>query len=445
MGFGIKKKVKELACRIWHPKLIYGELTNNSYPKYPYSKFQINLRLLDSFRDEQRSDYNQRVGTLIAKADQYAIKIYQKFISANPNNIGSWSTKVPYGGTKLLEYEVIQKLIDLYHGQNQNLEGYFTSGGQEGNLYSIWLAKSWVTNKYDLHQIRLLKTQLTHHSIDKACLISSVERIDIPVNPKTWGMDPQAMETEIKKQIRNGIYGFIISLTFGYPQTGTSDDLQAIDSIIQKLKKQYRKIVISIIIDAAFNGLIEPFITHNFRPFFTQDVHAFCVDFSKFTAIPYPSGAVLYRKQLREIIERSVSVAPISDNTLLGSRSGAPVASVWGIIHRNGISGYNKIINNQIKIKNYFLNEIINIFPDVEIINDPHSLSSGIILSKKYDQVLSRQIEEKYWIYAKKELITFSNGESRDIRIYKFYFLPHITKKTIDEVILSFKKLFGGK
>ncbi len=439
MRFGIKTNIKKLIYQITHPTFIYRELTGNSFPKNPYTKIQINSRLNTSYNDEKKIDKITRVGTLIARADQYAIKIYQKFITVNPNNIGNWSIKVPYGGTKLLEYEVVQKMIDLYHGQKQNLEGYFTSGGQEGNLYSVWLAKSFITKKLDLQQILLLKTQLTHHSIDKACLISSVKCINIPVSSKTWGMDPKDMESEIKNKIRNGIYGFIISLTFGYAQTGTSDNLKLIIPVIRRLKKQYKKLVVSIIIDAAFNGLIEPFVDEEFKPFFNNYVHAYCIDFSKFTAIPYPAGLVLYRKHLRGVIEQRVSVSPFPDNTLLGSRSGAPVASVWGAIHSYGISGYREIITNQIKIKNYFIDQVLSLYPDAEIVNDSHSLSCGVILGGDYENKLSNKIEEKYWIYAEKEAITFSNGKTRNIQLYKFYFLPHITKKNVDDVILSMK------
>ena len=130
-----------------------------------------------------------------------------------------------------------------------------------------------------------------------------------------------------------------------------SDDLKSINIVIQKLQKKYKKIVVSIIIDAALNGLIKPFITKGFSPFLNKNVHVFSVDFSKFPAIPYPAGVVLYRKQLRKIIERDVSVFANPDNTLLGSRPGASSAAIWGAIHQSGINGYKKIINKQIKIK----------------------------------------------------------------------------------------------
>jgi glutamate/tyrosine decarboxylase-like PLP-dependent enzyme len=258
-------------------------------------------------------------------------------------------------------------------------------------------------------------------------------------------MDPQALEVEIKKQINKGVYGFIISLTLGYTETGTSDNLQKINNVIKKLKKQYKKISISIIIDAAFNGLIEPFLTNDFRPFISKNIHIFSVDFSKFTAIPFPAGVVLYRKQLRKMIERDVQFFPVPDNTLLGSRPGASAAAIWGTIHHLGISGYRKIIERQIKVKNHFIKNILSIFPDVEIISDPHSLTCGVIFTKKQFKMLPKQIEYQYRVYAKEESILFSGGLTRRIIICKFFFLAHMTKKSVDDIILSIRNSINEK
>ncbi len=440
MKLHIKKIAAGTLYKIKHPSIFYRELTRSSFPKRGYSKFQINSRLFAAYTDIVTSDFKHNIGSLSPKANRYAVRVYQKFISANPNNIGNWSTTPVEYGTRQLENEVIHKLINLYHGEDQNLEGYVTSGGTEGNLYSVWVGKSFVTKHNSLHEICLCKTNLTHYSIDKACSLCSVKEITIPLNPTTWTMDPLALETEMEKQIRRGVYGFIISLTFGYTETGSSDNVQSISAVIQKLKKQYKKMTVSIIIDAACDGLIEPFINNNFQPFISKDVHAVSVDFSKFTAVPYPAGAVIYRTQLRRSIERSVPVFSMPDNTLLGSRPGASVAAIWATLHQNGIAGYKKIIENQLKIKNHFIQTMLGIFPNAEIMSGPYSLTCGILLNKKYDQALPKQIEERYWIYAKKKPVVFSNGKTRNMRIYKFFFLPHITKKAVDDIVFSIKQ-----
>lgn len=449
MGFGIKTKAKKTLYHILdyikHPLIIYGELTKNSFPKNPFSKFRINARLESSLNDLKADDFKHNIGLLSARVDNYAVKIYQRFVSANGNNIGNWSIEPPEHGTRQLEYEVIQKLINLYKGQNENLEGYVTSGGTEGNLYSVWIGKAFVMQKYNLNQICLLKTSLTHYSIDKACLMYSIKFSDVPLDRHTWTMDPQALEAEIKKRINKGVYGFIISLTLGYTETGTSDNLQKINAVIKKLKKQYKKITISIIIDAAFNGLIEPFLTNDFRPFISKDIHIFSVDFSKFTAVPFPAGVVLYRKQLRKMIERDVQFFPVPDNTLLGSRPGASAAAIWGTIHYLGISGYKKIIERQIKVKNHFIKNILNIFPDVEIISDPRALTCGVIFTKKQFRMLPKQMEYQYRVYAKEESILFSGGLIRKIIICKFFFLSHMTIKSVDDIILSIKNSINEK
>ena len=206
MGFGIKTKVRKhiqslnhaIRYTLQHPVIIYKNLTTNVFPKNGFSKFKINLRLNAVLADLSTFDFKHNIGSISPIANRYAAKIYQKFISTNPNNIGNWSSITSEIGTQQIEHEVIQKMINLYHGQG--LEGYVTSGGTEGNLYGIWVGKTFVTKHYNIHQICLIRTVLTHYSVDKACSMCSINQINIPLNSKTWGMDPVSLEAEIIKQ-----------------------------------------------------------------------------------------------------------------------------------------------------------------------------------------------------------------------------------------------------
>lgn len=436
--FGIKTKIRKIIYEIKHPQFIYGSLSDVGYPEYPCSDFRIKARLNTVAADMKQVDFMHNIGSISPVANRFAVKLYQQFISINPNNIGNWSIDNPsQEGTKRLEFEVIKKLTDLYCGDKKNIEGYITSGGTEGNLFGVWIGKTFVTKNNDIHSVCLLKTSLTHYSVDKACLMCSIKQIDVPLNPHQWTMDPHALELEIEKQVQLGMRGFIIFLTFGYTETGANDDLHAIDSVVKKLTNRYQQISMSIIIDAAFNGLICPFISNSFHPFSSKFVHAFSTDFTKVTAIPYPAGAVLYRKQLRKMIERKVPVFSMPDNTLLGSRPGASAAAIWGTMHHYGISGYAKLIKRQMEIKEYFISKLLMIFPDAEVISDPLSLACGVIFNKDINWSLPKQTEERYWMYAKQKSLRFSNNTSRRVKIYKFFFLSHITRRAVNEILKS--------
>jgi tyrosine decarboxylase/aspartate 1-decarboxylase len=446
MGFGIKTKIKRAIHSIQHTTFLHNELLDGTFPAHPYAKSRINSRLRESMRDLKGDDINHNIGLLQAKVNTYAAGIYQQFVKANANNIGNWSISPSNHGTRQLEYELIQKLIHLYKGDGKELEGYVTSGGSEGNQYSVWVGKAFVTSHLKLNQVCLLKTDMTHYSVDKACSMYSIPYFSVPTNPDTWTMDPVSLEQMVYTQMKRGIYGFVISLTFGYTETGTSDDLHAICEVVKKLKKKSKRLKFSIIIDAAFNGFIEPFIMDDYRPFLTEDVHIFSVDFSKFTAVPFPAGVVLYRKPMRKLIERDVQFFPVPDNTLLGSRPGAAAAAIWGTIHLYGKSGYRDMVMRQIRLKEYFMKQMFLIFPTAEIVTNEYGLTVGVILSKKQFKLLPLEvIEDVYRIYAKEETIHFSGGLTRTIILCKFFFLAHMTKRAVDDLLRDIRTSIAHK
>jgi glutamate/tyrosine decarboxylase-like PLP-dependent enzyme len=425
--------LKKIGHRLKHPSVfLYSQLTNTTFPVKPVSKFRINARLSAALSDIKNYNIHHNIGALISQTNKYAVQAYSTFLKNNPNNLGNWSTSPNESGTKRLEYELIHKLINLYHAQNKNIEGYITSGGTEGNLYMVWLGKSHISRYVKLDQMCLFRTNLTHYSIDKACRMYSIGQTIISLNKNTWTMDSSSLARSMNDKYKTGIRGFIISLTLGYTETGSSVNIRDILIAVEIVRKQHKNIHISIIIDAAFDGLVLPFITEDFQPFIDRNIHAISIDFSKFMAVPYPAGAVLYQKQLRKLIEKKVPVFTMKDNTITGSRPGAPVAAIWAVIHQSGKQKFKEIITKQIKLKQMFIIKMKELFPNSEIISNPLSLTCGVILHKNKYLFFPKKIEERYWLYAKKTKLSFSHGTNRTVILYKFFFLQHVTKRVIE-------------
>ncbi len=413
----------------------YTPLTKTQFPKRSAGFLRVIARLFSAIIDLRKSDLTHNIGTLYPKVNFFALHVYRSFLRYNPNNLGVWSTTNDKSGTRQLEYEVIHKLIDLYGGNHKLLEGYVSSGGTEGNIYSVWIAKSYLQTKIPLDNICLIKTTLTHYSIDKACSMTSIGMKDSPLNSVSWTIDIPSLEQLIRSQIKSGMRGFIISLTHGYTETGTSDDTELVSSMIEKIQADFKDIFFSIIIDAAFDGFVLPFSHSKYRPLNSKYVHAYSVDFSKFTAVPYPAGVVLCSKRLKELIEKEVPVFSIRDNTLLGSRPGASAAAIWAVIHRYGKTGFRNIINQQLKLKEKFILFIKETYPNSLIISSPYSLTCGVILHKGKMKRFSKEIENKYWIYAKNTVFEFERSKKIKTILYKFFFIPHVTKKSIHDFI----------
>ncbi len=361
---GIQTKIKHI---------LFRSLVRKSIMKFPQKG--VHALIIKSYLNKVKkillSDRKKwNLGWLLTPPNPLAIWTYRFFVDVNPNHLGNWSTQPnAHGGTQKLEQENIQALIDLYHADKSHLEGYITSGGTEGNLFSVWAGNAYLKKHCTTEKICLLHTSLTHYSVVKAAHIANVDIKITPLNSSTWSMDPDALVFSLHHLSLKGYRGFLIPLTLGYTLTGTSDH---IDDIIKKINKFHRThphIRCYLWIDAALNGLITPFISTRFTPFQSRLINTIVVDFHKFGGTPYPAGVILYRRRLRKLIEKPIDYLPDHDNTVLGSRPGAAAASIWTMIQLNGVDGFKTKVYKQKTILKYFLQRVLRIFPHAHIID----------------------------------------------------------------------------
>jgi len=211
--------------------------------------------------------------------------------------------------------------------------------------------------------------------------------------------------------------GFLIPLTLGYTVTGTADPYERICIEIKKLKEQYG-VEFFVWMDAALNGLIEPFLNKKFSPFELSEIQIFLTDFHKFGFVPIPSGVVLYRRRLRNLIEKQIDYLDEKDNTLLGSRSGIAPVACWTIINTLGKSGFKKIIKRNLNKKQQFMSICKN--RHLSIINSERSLNCGIIL--KDMALFDKKFSNKYGLNFRKMKLMFISKNS-EYNIAKAFFL----------------------
>ena len=407
------------------------------FPKAQSSRFQLALRFMNIQNSIKRNNIRYNLGALYTKPHSYLAKIYGSFLSLNPNHLGNWSITSHLYDTQQLEHEAIHKMIDLYNAKNTHLEGYITSGATEGNIFSAWVGRSYLSHFSDIKRIVLLTTHLTHYSVRKAGNICGIPQHFVPLNPITWGMDKNGLLLCVSRLYKQGIRGYLIPLTIGYTSTGTRDDILEIDQTISIMEKKYPNSHFYVWIDAALNGLIEPFVNTSFSPFFSTRIQTVVVDFHKFGLVPYSAGIILYRKHLRRCIEQPIEYLRVSDNTLLGSRSGAAAASIWAAIHFFGKKGYTKMIQEQMQNKQYFIEQLRKHIPSAKLLNTDKSLTCGVIFSTLKNKRLPKHIEDKYWLHPAITTIQFHPNKIKKHTIYKFFFLPHIRKRIITEFFIE--------
>lgn len=420
--FGLKIYIKK---NILYPHFLFPN-DRNKFPEKPVSKWKIQARLFGLINILKENKKHSARDNLFTYPHTISIKVWQKMLPFNPNNSGNWTTNemLPQSETQKIEKELIHKMIDLYGGQKEKLEGYVTSGATESNIFSAWLGRKFLEKKgIKIEKICLLKTNLTHYSIEKAADIIGVKTIVIGLNEITWGMDVKSLINNINILTNEGYRGFLICFTDGYTATGTKDNFEELCCAIKKIKKRIKNINFFLWIDAALNGLIEPFVNNKYKPFGKTEIQTFLTDFHKFGFTPLPSGIILYRKELRKLIEKPIDYLRQKDNTLLGSRSGIAPVVCWTIVEKLGKQGFRKIILKNKKMMNNFITKYSRIYNNkLKFVFNTRSLSCGIIIKNKGFNL--KNIENKHGIKFRRMKLKFM-GKYREILLAKIFFIKN--------------------
>jgi glutamate/tyrosine decarboxylase-like PLP-dependent enzyme len=389
----------------------------------------------------RQRDTSKNMGLLYTPPHTLAVATLRSFLDQNPNHLGNWSTPEsrPFA-TQSLERELVAELADLYGAASGSVEGYVTTGGSEGNLFSAWVGRKRLEQGLPPNAICLLRTELAHYSIGKAADVIGVQEFILPLSRTHWNIDPHSFSETVRRLYERGYRGFLIPLTVGYTLTGTADERSAIIEHIRTLESELPGTAYHLWVDAALSGLVTPFREGSAKPFSEPDIQTIIVDFHKFAGVPYPAGVVLYRKELRSLVERPIGYLMESDSTLLGSRSGAAAAAIWAVIHSMGKDGFAEIIKQQDAHKAFFVDGVRRICPEAEIIQDAESLSCAVVFGHRKDQRLPQDMERKYWLFSQQAAYHFRDTEEAAL-IYKFYFMPHMKREVVEEFLRDLEQI----
>jgi len=416
--------------------------SSKQFPKKGFGYLITTIQLYLLKINWGKKQVSNNFGYIYSMPHPISVKAYNLFLNRNPQNLGNWTIdNSNLDETHEIERQVISKIIYLYKTENKKLEGYITTGGTESNLFSLWIGNKYLQTKVKKNKICVISSALTHYSISKSADVMGIKKFITPLNISEWSIDDNGIAKTIAFLYKKGYRGFLIPLTYGYTLTGTKDNVKLIESKLKELKKKLRNIHFFVFIDASLNGLIEPFINNKFKPFKSSLVNTFSVDFHKYGFAPYPAGIVIYKKNLRRYIEKTIDYLPEKDNTLLGSRSGLPALAIWSLIKCLGFNGYKKIISEQLKNKNYFINNIHRLNPESEVITNTYSLSCAINFRSDKKTKLPRYFERKYGLFLTKKRLFFYPNIYKDTNMYKIYFQPYIKRGTINQFLSEYKNI----
>lgn len=333
------------------------------------------------------------------------------------NNNGNWSTEEythQRSNTREYEHQLVKKLAEIYG--DVSYEGYATSGTTESLIFFHWAARTYFETK-GIEPARMLSigTSLSHHAVKKAANVTSVPFRFTPLSKKTWSMSPKGLFETAKAAQKSGVRAIIVTVTHGYTLTGTHDDLEALEKIAQKIESSLGVQVV-FCVDAALEGLVQPFLSKNYTPLNYTHVMGYAVDFHKVAGIPHPAGVALYHPAFRAGIEHDIMYLPYSDTTLSGSRSGiTPYLALNWLEHES--KRHTALIKKALAKKREWIQSQQGAV-DYKSVTHPTSLTCGVVYLKNQNHYIKE--------YALKPVqLLFEPGITLSLTMDKVFFVPN--------------------
>ena len=322
------------------------------------------------------------------------------FLQFNANNVGD-----PFHGTNYrvnsheFEREVVGKFAELMRLDPEVAWGYVTTGGTEGNMYGLYMAR-------ELHpQGVVYFSQDTHYSILKIMQVLNMRNIMIK------SLDNGEIDYEdLYETIRiNRDVPVIIMANIGTTMKGAVDDLRKVRQILDDLaiRQSY------IHADAALSGMILPFVSDPQPYGFDEGADSLAVSGHKLIGSPIPCGVVLTRKEYVARISRSVEYVGVMDTTIPGSRNAWTPLVLWYALEKLGVEGLTEVVAEMLSVADYAIQR----FNDSGIPAWRNRNSVTVVFPRPVQEIVSK------WQLAPYRDITHLIA------------MPHVTRQQVDQLV----------
>lgn len=316
------------------------------------------------------------------------------------NNLGDpFATSNYRVNTQEFERELVTEFAQLMHAPEDDVWGYITNGGTEGNMFGLYMGRELFPNGMVYY------SEDTHYSVVKILHVLNVRSIMIR-SQHNGEMDYEDLEATLR--IHRDVPPIIFA-NIGTTMKGAIDNIPTIKSILKKLaiSKYY------IHSDAALSGMILPFVKEP-QPFdFREGVDSISVSGHKLIGSPIPCGFVLARKKHVNRIARAVEYVGAMDTTINGSRNGFTPMVLWYALRRMQKEGFTRFVAECERLSDY----AIAAFKQIGVEAWRHKNSITVVFPRPHDEVLKRWQIAPYQDIA--HIIT----------------LPHVNESVIDAIV----------
>ena len=365
------------------------------------------LAELSSFRAKD-IPYSRVLSSMCTTPHPIAVKAHELFIETNLGDPGI------FVGTWELEQKLIAMLGELLH--NANAKGYICSGGTEANIQAIRAARNVMRKKKGVDKPNIVIPRSAHFSFEKIGDILEVEvrRAELDSNFK---VDVGSVESLIDEN------------TVGIVGIAGTTELGQIDPI-EELSKLAVRLNIPLHVDAAFGGLVIPFMDKHYPfDFEIEGVTSITIDPHKMGMATIPAGGILFRSEefLNALVVETPYLTSKYQYTLTGTRPGTGVASAYAVLKHLGHEGMKQIVDECMRMTAVLVEEITTL--GFEPVIEP-VMNVVCFKTEKAEKI-------KYELYKRRWVIS----TIREPKAIRFVVMPHVTEEVIKYFISEFKEV----
>ncbi|POY37594.1 aspartate aminotransferase family protein [Solitalea longa] len=352
---------------------------------------------------------------------------YMSVMVNNPNHIGCHTLSEEsvldiFEGTQKIEKELIKICAEqIFHGKENDADGYVAPGGTEANIQAMWVYRNYFMKEFGAkaNEIALVYSQDSHYSMPKGGNILSLTSIILEVDEEDRSIKQEDLEAKITQARANGINYFIVVMNLSTTMFGSVDDIDRVASYFDSLGVEFK-----VHVDGAYGGFIYPFTNPESRfTFKNKYITSFTSDGHKMLQTPYGTGLFLIRKGYMDYVcTDEAQYIPGKDYTICGSRSGANAVSIWMILMTHGSAGWQYKMESLCDRTSRICSKLDEL--GVKYFRNPHIN----IITIKSDFV-SKQLAEKYHLVA--------DSYEFGAKWWKIVVMPHVKQGHIDSFLMD--------
>lgn len=298
---------------------------------------------------DNKEDLNYVSGVIYYNNEKhydFLFKIFKKYAFTNPLHPDIFPT------IREMEIDIINMTINMFAGPKTAC-GNVTSGGTESILLACYTYREWARKEYGITNPNIVAFNSVHPAFDKACHYFGIKLYK--VSSLFW------MKCYVN---RNTICVIGSAPTYGY---GVVDPINELSSFCNYWN-------IPLHIDCCMGGFLMPFLQNNPVTFYNKGITSISADSHKYGNTFKGSSILLFRsfkyKKHQHFVKTDWEGGIYATPTLLGSKSGAMIATTWASMLSLGFDGYKNIArqiqNKLVRIKNEFQNN-----DDIQILGNP--------------------------------------------------------------------------